>query len=284
MSLPAFACSVCGAIAEAYALKCSSCGKGVVCRVRKPVPVLSIVRPVEPTGLTKADPNVKEPVRVSLGLETLDRAMGLNADGRGGFVVGSSVTCAGDPGAGKSTLAILVGEAFQRSGRSAIYCPSESNHTMFSLMVKRTGLGKDLDIYFSQSVTDILAMLEARRPDLAMVDSLHSLEPRADALIHAKRLMRFVDETHTSLLLVGERAKGGGTMRGDWGIEYQGEVVIGLEKTTLVAGDDSKKDPLASLRRWLVVSKNRHGGCGAYPLLLTERGWSELPLDVNAGS
>ena len=283
MTQPAYACATCGATSSAYALKCPACGKGVVRRVVvRQRPNLSLVQ-VAPSGLTYVDPNVKEPERISLGIDSFDRAFGLNSNGRGGFVRGSIVTTAGDPGAGKTTFGLVVAEAFLSAGASVIYAPSESSPTMFSLMSLRTGLAKRVPLLFTRSVTEILREAETVRPDLLVVDSLHSLDPRTDALPHARRLVDWVNSTGASLLIIGERSKSGST-RGDWGIEYQGDVTIGLEKLNLEKGAPDKpgeptppNDPLEHLRRWFIVTKNRHGGTGRYALLLTERGWTEMP-------
>lgn len=281
MTQPAFACTVCGAVAAAYAIKCASCGKGMV--VQRPN--LSVVRSssgARPASrLTKLPQDAQEPERVDLILPSLNQAFGVNTDGRGGFALRSVVTLAGDPGAGKSTMGLLIGHAFQRAGRTALYFPSESTPEMFSLMAKRTGYGGDLDFCFTDSVSEIEREVQTEPPDLVIVDSLHSLEPRTDSLPHAKRLAKLVQSLEISLLIIGERAKSG-TTRGDRGIEYQGDAVMGLDKIDLDGPEKEaliRQDPLALYRRWLVVTKNRHGGSRVERFLLTASGLQEMPPD-----
>lgn len=250
-------------------MNCASCGKiSSVRRVARGGPTLALV---PSSRVTTIDTTVREPDRVSLLLPTLDRAFGVNRDGRGGFALGAIYTLAGDPGAGKSTMGMLLAESLQRITK-VLYVCSESTREMFSRMAMRTGIGKKLPLLFTQNVADIIEEADCMGALAVVVDQLHSLEPRTDSFEHAKRLVAFAQDSGRSLVLLGERTKAGQT-RGNYGIEYAADARLGLEKPLLAPDEPADR----SQRRWLTVSKNRHGGDGVYPLMLTEKGWAEVP-------
>jgi predicted ATP-dependent serine protease len=228
-----------------------------------------------PAGIVGVDLDVREPRRFSLGVATLDRAFGQNSDGKGGIVLGSTVLFAGDPGAGKTTTGIFLAEALDALG--VLYAVSESTREQFSLMVRRLGRGAGLRLFFSTVAEAIVDVAEESGARVLIVDQLHSLEPRKDALRNFKTLDAWAKRAplERTLVVIAERNKEG-SVRGDFGVEYAGDVTIEICKPALV--DEGVGVTDGALRaRTLLVTKNRHGDEGVYRLELGARGWQEVP-------
>ena len=221
-------------------------------------------------GITSIDLDVVESPRVGLRLAAATAALGQNCDGEAGLVVDGAYLLGGTPGAGKSTLGMMIGDCMQAAGLSVLYAISESTRTMYSLLARRTGYGLKLPLLFTRDVRELIREAAGSGARFLFVDQLHRLEPREDALHHADLLVKFSKESGIGLLMVAERAKSG-TTRGDQGIEYNCDVVLGLERHD--RGDVRADDP----RRWLVVTKNRFGPEGGVPLILTAKGWEDGP-------
>jgi len=233
-----------------------------------------------PAGIVGVDLDVREPRRFSLGVPTLDRAFGANSDGQAGIVLGSTILFAGDPGAGKTTTGVFLAEALDDLG--VLYAVSESTREQFSLMVRRLGRGVGLRLFFSASADAIVDVAEESGARVLIVDQLHSLEPRRDALRNFKTLDAWAKRAplERTLVVIAERNKEG-TVRGDFGVEYAGDVTIEICKPALV--DEGVVVTDGALRaRTLRVTKNRHGDEGVYRLELGVRGWQELPAPAPA--
>jgi DNA repair protein RadA/Sms len=102
-----YVCDSCGAFHAKWSGRCDSCGEWntlVEETAPKPVPkgLRNAGRTIELVGLRGA---TATPPRLVTGIEELDRVLG------GGLVEGSAILIGGDPGIGKSTLALQAGAA-----------------------------------------------------------------------------------------------------------------------------------------------------------------------------
>ena len=131
-----FICQNCGAVYGRWQGKCESCGEwntiaeeGAAAQ-RGPgrAPRKGRVFALEPlTG------DVTEAPRLPSGVPELDRVTG------GGFVRGSVLLMAGDPGIGKSTLLIQAAAALARAGHRAVYISGEEAVAQVRLRAERLG-------------------------------------------------------------------------------------------------------------------------------------------------
>jgi DNA repair protein RadA/Sms len=109
-------------------------------------------------------------MRRSTGMGELDRVLG------GGLVQGSVVLIGGDPGIGKSTLALQACGALAREGCRVLYVAGEESPEQIRLRADRLGMG-DADIVMlpETAAEVIVAEIERHRPDAAVIDSIQTL-------------------------------------------------------------------------------------------------------------
>jgi DNA repair protein RadA/Sms len=265
-----YVCSACAEPSVAWTLRCPACRKGTLVEASSRAVTAAAT---SHSGITTIDLDVSESPRIPLRLQSVTQALGQNVDGSAGLVIDGAYLLGGTPGAGKSTLGMMVADSVQSNGVRVLYAISESTRTMYSLLARRTGYGLKLPLLFSQDVREIIRETETSGAQYLVLDQLHRLSPREDALEHADLLVAFCKRMGVGLLMVAERAKDGST-RGDHGIEYNCDAVLGLER--LDRDEVRADDP----RRWLVVTKNRFGPEGRLPLMLTAKGW-EATLAVD---
>src|SRR2546430_14400202 len=170
-----FICQNCGAAYGRWQGKCDGCGEwnsiAEECAAAdRAIPGRSArkgrVFALEPlTGETHEAP------RLPSGVPELDRVTG------GGFVRGSVLLMAGDPGIGKSTLLIQAAAALAKTGHRAVYISGEEAVAQVRLRAERLGLGQaPVELAAETSVEDIVATLaEGRTPQLVIIDSIQTM-------------------------------------------------------------------------------------------------------------
>ena len=104
--------------------------------------------------------------RLPSGVPEVDRVTG------GGFVRGSVLLMAGDPGIGKSTLLIQTAAALAQAGHRAVYISGEEAVAQVRLRAERLGLAKaPVELAAETSVEDIIATLsQGKTPRLIVVE------------------------------------------------------------------------------------------------------------------
>src|SRR3954452_25012900 len=151
-----FTCQNCGAVYNRWQGKCESCGEwnsiaeeGAAAAGPGRPGRKGRVFALEPlTGETHDAP------RLPSGIPELDRVTG------GGFVRGSVLLIAGDPGIGKSTLLIQAAAALAQTGHRAVYISGEEAVAQVRLRAERLGLGQaPVELAAETSVEDIIATM-----------------------------------------------------------------------------------------------------------------------------
>src|SRR5262249_16708385 len=170
-----FVCQNCGAAFGRWQGKCDACGEwntlteeGVEARPPGPgrAPRKGRLFALEPLA-----GEAHEAPRLPSGMPELDRVTG------GGFVRGSVLLMAGDPGIGKSTLLIQAAAALARSGHRAVYISGEEAVAQVRLRAERLSLhDAAVELAAETAVEDIVATLsEGKSPRLLVVDSIQTM-------------------------------------------------------------------------------------------------------------
>jgi len=155
----------------------------------------------------------RETPRVTTGSSEFDRVLG------GGLVRGSMLLIGGDPGIGKSTLLLQSGAAIASANRGVLYVTGEESPEQVSLRAQRLGLSEaPIRLAAETDVTAILEMLEAERPEVAIIDSIQTIyhpelqsAPGTVAQVRdcAAHLTRHAKSAGCSIFLVGHVTKEG---------------------------------------------------------------------------
>jgi DNA repair protein RadA/Sms len=236
---PVFVCQNCGAAANRWQGKCEACGEwntlveegaaasGAVPNGGRP-PRKGRVFPLEPlTGETHDSP------RLPTGIAEFDRVTG------GGFVRGSVLLMAGDPGIGKSTLLIQVAAGLARAKHRAAYISGEEAIAQVRLRAGRLGLADaPVELASETSVEDIVATLsQGPTPRLIVIDSIQTMwtdsidsAPGTVTQVRAsaQTLIRFAKRSGAAIILVGHVTKDG-QIAGPRVVEHMVDAVLSFE-------------------------------------------------------
>ncbi len=202
----------------------------------------------KPRRLSEIDADASP--RITTGSGELDRVLG------GGFVPGSVVLLGGDPGIGKSTLALQVAGGLAAEGRSVLYVSGEESAEQIRLRAERLpGLGGALQVLTSTRVEALAGPWRELEPSLVVVDSIQTIQTEAidssagsvaQVRESAAQLAATAKRVGSVLLLVGHVTKDG-SLAGPRVLEHLVDVVLTFE------GDR------AHAFRLLRAAKNRFG-------------------------
>ncbi len=151
-------------------------------------------------------------VRISTNLSEFDRILG------GGFVKGSLVLLAGDPGIGKSTILLQICQSVTNN-LNILYVSGEESAVQIKLRAKRLGIeGNNVTIMTETDTQAICEYIMAQKPDLVMIDSIQTLQiselsSSAGSIVQVRESTNMLLHTGKSLeipiFIVGHVNKGG---------------------------------------------------------------------------
>ncbi|MBN36734.1 MAG: DNA repair protein RadA [Rhodospirillaceae bacterium] len=231
-----FVCQACGAEHRKWVGRCETCGEwNSVAEEAAPK--------YTPGGLKGKHKGRKlafeslvgvsdPPPRLATCITELDRVFG------GGLVPGSALLLGGDPGIGKSTIALQAAARLSKAGARCVYLSGEEAMDQVRLRARRLGLEHaPLDLAAATNVRDIVTSLSEQRADLVIVDSiqtmyLDSLDSAPGTVSQVRgagqELIRHAKETGTILLLVGHVTKEG-QIAGPKVLEHMVDTVLYFE-------------------------------------------------------
>jgi DNA repair protein RadA/Sms len=206
--------------------------------------------------------------RLKTGIGELDRVLG------GGLVPGSVVLLAGEPGVGKSTLALQIG-AHLPADAGVLYVTGEESPEQLRLRAERLPkVPADLLVMAETRVESLAAPWQKHTPAVVVIDSIQTLRtdrvesaPGSVAQVRecAAALANTAKSQHNALILVGHVTKEG-TLAGPRVLEHLVDVVLGFE------GDRGHAF------RLLRASKNRFGSTQEVGVFsMTEHGLEAVP-------
>jgi DNA repair protein RadA/Sms len=204
--------------------------------------------------------------RQKTGIPELDRILG------GGMVAGSLILLGGEPGVGKSTLALQLALALK--DRSILYVSGEESEEQISLRAKRLKRSNpQCYVYSETELENILVQSDNLKPGLIIVDSIQTirtglLESSAGTVSQvrecAAQLLKFSKMTGIPVFLIGHITKDG-TLAGPKVLEHIVDIVLYFE------GDNNY------IYRILRSVKNRFGSTSELGIFeMTETGLREV--------
>ena len=246
-----YICQSCGAKAPKQLGRCPVCGEWGTYEeeVTERVAGSKLVRSAtnNPPQLLH-EVKATEESRLDMHNGELNRVLG------GGLVPGSLVLLGGEPGIGKSTLALQV--LMQMGDKRTLYASGEESVSQLKLRAERlSGKPENLYIVSETSLEKILQHVNELKPEIVVVDSIQtigteSVESTIGSLTQVREcaamLLKYAKENNVPFLIVGHITKDG-TLAGPKVLEHIVDTVLQFE------GDPQH------MYRILRAQKNRFG-------------------------
>lgn len=177
----------------------------------------------------------KNLARIKTNISEVDRVLG------GGFVPGSLVLLAGEPGIGKSTIVAQIAQAICNKKNKVIYISGEESASQVKSRLLRLKVSLDNLFFIGETnVEKAIAVIKKESPVLVIVDSIQSVYSH-DNLSEAGSLnqiragavkfLAVAKENNIVIILVGHITKDG-QIAGPKALEHIVDTVIYLEAET----------------------------------------------------
>lgn len=170
--------------------------------------------------------------RTQTAIAEFDRVLG------GGFVPGSVSLIGGDPGIGKSTLALQIAQALAVKKQKVLYISGEESLEQLKLRGERLKtLDEDIYLFSAINVQEIENQVKKVNPSLLIVDSIQTVyhpemvsSPGSVGQVReaANFLIRVAKEKNIALLLLGHVTKEG-MLAGPKVLEHMVDTVLYFE-------------------------------------------------------
>ncbi len=267
-----FVCTNCGNTTPKWQGRCLQCGEWntLIEQMVKGGSSTASDRALAGKVQQLSDVSDQKQSRFTSGMLEFDEVLG------GGIVPGSLILLGGDPGIGKSTLALQLASNISesKSADSVLYVSGEESAQQIKLRSSRLSASSDISVFTETDLDIVISTVIATQPKIVIIDSIQTLNSQSvngvvggvSQLSYATNsLMRLAKEHHVAIILIGHVTKEG-MLAGPKTIEHMVDVVLYLE------GD--KYGNLRLLRS----SKNRFGSVGEVGIFdMQENGLVEVP-------
>ena len=244
-----YLCSACGDDHPKWNGQCPSCNEWGTLSEYK----VSKNRKSKSDGLARGSKTLEDVLqggevkRISLKINEMDRVLG------GGLLPGSLILLGGNPGIGKSTLALQILPAFKNP---VLYVSAEESEDQVALRAKRLKIdSKSLHLSSENRIEGILDQVSLVQPELLVVDSIQTVfSDELDSLPGSvsqirecgQQLLQLAKQKGVAVIIIGHVTKEG-VIAGPKMLEHMVDTVLYLE------GDDRHN------HRILRSVKNRFG-------------------------
>lgn len=206
-------------------------------------------------------------MRVRTGVDELDRVLG------GGFVTGSVVLAAGEPGIGKSTLLMQISASVGKKHK-VLYVSGEESGWQLKYRAKRLGLdSSEFYILTETNMNRIMWELEKIAPDFLILDSIQTVYDEASSSTpgsttqvreNTSKIINYAKNCGMTVIIVGHVNKEGG-IAGPKVLEHMVDAVLYFE--------GERRESFRIIR----AIKNRYGSTGEIGVFqMTDKGLEEV--------
>lgn len=231
-----YVCQNCGAESAKWIGRCNSCGEWntyVEQRISKgPSRSGSALKETRAVPMNLDEVQSDQVSRMDLKNGEFNRVLG------GGIVPGSLILIGGEPGIGKSTLALQVALQIDKN---TLYVSGEESPQQLKMRAERLGGGRgQCQVLAETNLQAILSQVEHVKPQLLIIDSIQTLysdeiESAAGTISQvrdcAAQLLRVAKETHIPVILIGHINKEG-NIAGPKVLEHIVDTVLQFEGDT----------------------------------------------------
>lgn len=232
-----FTCQSCGAQSPKWMGKCPACNEWntfveeVVIKKQNTGKLSVQIAGNQP--LTLEDIQASKTPRISVGINEFNRVLG------GGIVPGSLILLGGDPGIGKSTLALQL--ALGLKERKILYTSGEESLQQIKLRAERLNIENSSCLFLCEtSLEHLIAHTEQVRPDLLVIDSIQTIstetiESSPGSVSQVREctaaLLKYAKMNNVAIILIGHITKEG-SLAGPKILEHMVDTVLQFEGDT----------------------------------------------------
>lgn len=232
-----YTCQNCGAQSSKWIGKCPACNEWntyveeVVSKKQSTGKLSVQISGNQPLTLDKIETIQNK--RISVPIEEFNRVLG------GGIVPGSLILLGGDPGIGKSTLALQL--ALVLKDRKILYTSGEESLQQIKLRAERLNTDNGNCLFLSETSLELLiAHTEHIQPDLLIIDSIQTIStetiessPGSVSQVRecTSAILKYAKKTGVAVILIGHITKEG-SLAGPKVLEHMVDVVLQFEGDT----------------------------------------------------
>lgn len=176
--------------------------------------------------------NIDQSIRFSTGMDEFDRVLG------GGFVEGSLILLAGDPGIGKSTLILQACAYISKQNIPVLYVSAEESAKQLKLRAQRLNItAENLNVLSQTNAVEIQNAINSTNPKIVIIDSIQAIyspsitsSPGSVSQVReaCNTFMEIAKTTGTTIIIVGHVTKDG-TIAGPRVLEHMVDAVLQFE-------------------------------------------------------
>ena len=230
-----YVCQSCGNVSPKWLGKCPECNEWnsfaeEITDKKNDSALVSGESNTEITSLSEIETDTSERIITKIG--ELNTVLG------GGIVPGSISLLGGDPGIGKSTLALQVLSNLEGLSGPTLYISGEESGQQIKLRADRLGVESKNISFVSENCTEtILKLLKKTAPEVVIIDSIQTLysielgsSPGSVGQIRecGSKLVRYAKSENVAILLIGHVTKEG-TIAGPKVLEHLVDTVLYFE-------------------------------------------------------
>jgi DNA repair protein RadA/Sms len=232
-----YTCQNCGAQSAKWIGKCPACNEWnsyveeVISKKQSTGKLAVQISENQPLTLDKIETVHNK--RIIVEIEEFNRVLG------GGIVPGSLILLGGDPGIGKSTLALQI--ALLLKERKILYTSGEESLQQIKLRAERLNIENNNCLFLSEtSLEFLIAHTEQIQPDLLIIDSIQTIStetiessPGSVSQVRecTSAILKYAKKTGVAVILIGHITKEG-SLAGPKVLEHMVDVVLQFEGDT----------------------------------------------------